>query len=93
MINFVSGFNDGIQRSIRENQMITWTMNTIILMGDYCQTNMKRLEPSKGKSIRRLFTRHEYKLYLVNEFRTSCRMFDNGVEMETFKKTPKPKPL
>jgi len=67
--------------------------NTIILMGDYSQTNMKRLEPSKGKSIRRLFTRHGYKLYLVNEFRTSCRMFDNGVEMETFKKAPNPKPL
>jgi hypothetical protein len=41
--------------------------NTIILMGDYSQTNMQRLEPSKGKSIRRLFTRHGYKLYLVNE--------------------------
>jgi hypothetical protein len=29
---------------------------------------MQRLEPSKGKSIRRLFTRHGYKLYLVNEW-------------------------
>jgi hypothetical protein len=67
--------------------------NTVILMGDYSQKNMKFLEPSKGKSIRRLFTRHGYKLYLVNEFRTSCRMFDQGVEMETFKKAPNPKPL
>ena len=34
--------------------------------------HMKYKEPVKGKGIRRIFRDNGYKLYLVDEFRTSC---------------------
>jgi transposase len=45
----------------------------IICAGDYEQKHhMKYKEPVKGKGIRKLFRDNGYKLYLVDEFRTSC---------------------
>ena len=52
----------------------------------------KNQEPTKGKSIRRLFKRNGYKLFLIDEYRTSCRSFINGEEMEKFQKRRNPKP-
>ena len=45
----------------------------IICGGDFEQKqHMKYKEPVKGKGIRRIFRDNGYKLYLVDEFRTSC---------------------
>jgi len=45
----------------------------IICAGDFEQKqHMKYKEPVKGKGIRRIFRDNGYKLYLVDEFRTSC---------------------
>lgn len=68
----------------------------VILIGDYEQIKqMKYKEPSKGKSIRKLFRDNDYKVYLVDEFsqqslianlatlslRTSCRLYEDGKEL------------
>ena len=56
--------------------------NNVILIGDYEQRKqMKYKEPSKGKSIRKLFRDQRYKVYLVDEFRTSCRLYESGEEL------------
>ena len=34
--------------------------------------HMKYKEPTKGKGIRKLFRENDYKVYLVDEYRTSC---------------------
>ena len=34
---------------------------------------MKYKEPTKGKGFRTLLKKNGYKVYLVNEFRTSCK--------------------
>ena len=65
----------------------------IICIGDFEQKKtLKYREPTKGKSFRKLFKNRGYKVYLVDEFRTSCRSFIDGSEMETFKMIPNPKP-
>ena len=47
--------------------------DVIICGGDFEQKqHMKYKEPIKGKGMRRLFRDNGYKLYLVDEFRTSC---------------------
>jgi len=59
--------------------------NTTILYGDYSESQcMKNCEPTKGKSIRQLFKKKGYKLYLVNEYNTSKRSFIDGSQLETF---------
>jgi hypothetical protein len=66
--------------------------DVVILMGDFDQrSHIKYKEPTKGKSIRTLFKKRGYKLYLVDEFRTSCKCFINGENAEKFleKKNPK----
>ena len=58
----------------------------VILIGDYGQRkHMKYKEPSKGKSIRKLFRKHNYKVYLVDEFRTSCRLYETGEELQNIR--------
>ena len=48
--------------------------NVIICGGDFEQKQGMKYgkEPTKGKGIRRIFRDNGYKLYLVDEFRTSC---------------------
>ena len=47
--------------------------DVIICGGDFEQKqHMKYKEPTKGKGIRKIFRDNGYKLYLVDEFRTSC---------------------
>jgi len=47
--------------------------DVIICGGDFEQKqHMKYKEPIKGKGMRMLFRQNNYKLYLVDEFRTSC---------------------
>jgi len=45
-----------------------------ICIGDWEQRKqMKFKEPTIGKGIRTLFRKNNYKVYLVDEFRTSCK--------------------
>lgn len=67
--------------------------NTLICIGDFSQKHsMKHKEPTKGKSIRKLFKNAGYKLYLVNEFNTSKKSFIDGNDMEKFRMRQHPKP-
>lgn len=50
---------------------------TIVCIGDYEQKqHMKYKEPTKGIGMRKLFRQNGYKVYLVNEFRSSCQCCD-----------------
>ena len=50
-------------------------------------------EPTKGKGFRNLFRQNGYKVYLVDEFRTSCKCSKcEGGECENFMKRENPKP-
>lgn len=49
----------------------------IVCIGDYEQKqHMKFKEPTKGIGMRKIFRQYGYKVYLVNEFRTSCQCCD-----------------
>ena len=67
---------------------------TIIGFGDHTQgRQMKHLEPTKDIGMRRLFEKHGYQVYLVNEFRTSLKCHKCKWDTEKFKyeKSHKPK--
>ena len=68
--------------------------NTIIAIGDFEQKqHMKYKEPTKGKGFRTLLRKNGYKVYLVNEFRTSCKCSScNGGDCIKFMKMKNPKP-
>ena len=54
----------------------------VIMMGDWSETKqMKNCDPSKGKGIRRIFKEYGYELYIVDEYRTSCRLYETGEEL------------
>jgi hypothetical protein len=60
--------------------------NTIILMGDFSQKHqMKFCEPTKGKSIRKLFKDKGYQLNLVQEYNTSKKLYGTGEDLVNFK--------
>ena len=67
----------------------------VICCGDWEQKQGMKYgkEPTKGRGIRKLFRQNGYKLYLVDEFRTSCKCSAcNGGSCEKFitRKNPKP---
>lgn len=67
--------------------------NTVICIGDFSQKHsMQYKEPTKGKSIRKLFKKAGYKLYLVNEYNTSKKSFINGQNTEKFRMRTNPRP-
>jgi len=54
----------------------------LIMIGDWSEGRpMKNMEPSKGKGIREMFKRHGYQLYIVDEYRTSCRLYETEEEL------------
>ena len=64
----------------------------VVLMGDWSEDrSMRYQEPTKGKSIRKLFKDRGYDLYLVDEFRTSIRLYKSGEELSKFRKDKKGK--
>jgi len=70
--------------------------NVVIGFGDYDQKrHMKFKEPVKGKGFRNLFRKAGYEVFLVDEYRTSCKCSDckifEGV-CETFRKRENPRP-
>jgi len=81
-----------INKQCSENKMINNFQkifgdpkDTVLLYGDFSENSpMKNCEPTKGKSMRKLFKRHGYKVYLVNEYNTSKKDFLTGKDTETF---------
>ena len=65
----------------------------VLAWGDWSRgSTMKFLEPTKGVGMRKLFTRMGYELFLVDEFRTSCRCYGcGGGECEKFKYVENPR--
>jgi hypothetical protein len=66
----------------------------VICIGDWEQKKqMKFKEPTLGKGIRTLFRKNNYDVYLVDEFRTSCKCSNcNGGVCEKFRSRKNPKP-
>ena len=66
----------------------------VICIGDWEQKQPRKfMEPVKGKGFRNLFRKARYKLYLVDEFRTSCKCSACEVgDCSTFRKVENPKP-
>ncbi len=65
-----------------------------VCIGDWEQKRqMRNKEPTIGKGIRKIFRRNEYEVYLVYEFRTSCRCSKCEEECETFRECKNPKPF
>jgi len=70
----------------------------ILLYGDQDQHGMRFKEPTKGKSMRQLFKKRGYEVYLVDEFRTTMMLYDHsgpkgeGIELEKFCKMKNKKP-
>jgi hypothetical protein len=67
----------------------------VICIGDWEQKQHRRFkEPVKGKGFRTFFRKAGYKVYLVDEFRTSCRCSacsEHGV-CSTFRECDNPRP-
>ena len=60
--------------------------DSIIVFGDWEQKkHMKFKEPTKGKGMREVFRKAGFKVYLADEFRTSCRCNQCEGETEKFK--------
>jgi hypothetical protein len=59
----------------------------VICIGDWEQKKqMKFKEPTIGKGMRTLFRKNNYKVFLVDEFRTSCKCSNcNGGVCEKFR--------
>ena len=68
----------------------------VICFGDFEQKkHMKFKEPTKGKGMRTLFRKYKYEVYLVDEFRTSCKCSccgeeDGNCERFLLRKNPRP---
>lgn len=61
--------------------------HVVICMGDWSQNKqMKYKEPTKGKSIRKLFKNAGYDLYLINEYNTSKMNYLTGKKQLKFRK-------
>ena len=66
----------------------------VVCFGDHQQkSHLKHMEPTKGVGMRKLFKRAGYQIYLVNEFRTSCRCANCGGKNEKFMKRNNPRPF
>ena len=67
----------------------------VVCFGDWEQKKqMKYKEPTKGKGIRSLFRKNKYKVFLVDEFRTSCKCSScSGGDCERFMKRKDPRPF
>ena len=78
--------DDHLRRVVRDNNLTRKRTR-------YGQQKQHRKfkEPIKGKGFRCLFRRHGYKVYLVDEHKTSCRCANCGCETTTFRWCKNPK--
>ena len=66
---------------------------TIVAIGDFEQRQHRKFkEPVKGKGFRTLFRKAGYGVYLVDEYRTSCRCSGCCGECKTFRNCENPRP-
>jgi len=68
--------------------------DTIVCIGDWEQRKHRKFkEPTKGIGFRNIFRKSGFQVYLVDEFRTSCRCSNcEGGECSKFRKIRNPKP-
>ena len=68
--------------------------DTIVCIGDWEQRKHRKFkEPTKGIGFRNMFRKSGFQVYLVDEFRTSCRCSNcEGGECSKFRKIRNPKP-
>jgi hypothetical protein len=67
-------------------------VETIVAIGDFEQKQHRRFkEATKGKGFRSLLRRNGYKVFLVDEHKTSCRCANCGHETKTFRWCKNPK--
>jgi hypothetical protein len=67
--------------------------DVLIAFGDHEQKHqMRHHEPTKDVGIRRLFRRNGYQVYLIDEYRTSCRCHKCGCQIEMFLSRMSPRP-
>lgn len=90
-----------INRKRTESKMLTNfkdkfdtdSKDTVLCIGDFEQKKqMKYKEPTKGKSFRNLFKQVGYKVYLVDEYKTSLMSYFTQTENEKFRKRGNPRP-
>ena len=68
--------------------------DTIICIGDWEQRKYRKFkEPTKGIGFRNMFRKNGFQVYLVDEFRTSCKCSNcEGGECSKFREIRNPKP-
>ena len=78
----------------RFNSIFGKPKDIIVTIGDFEQKKHRKFkEPIKGKGFRDLFRKNGYQVYLVDEFRTSCKCSNcEGGDCEKFRKCRNPKP-
>lgn len=78
---------------MRFREMFGSPEEVIIGFGDFEQASHRKYhEPIKGCGFRTLFRKAGYQVYLVDEFRTSCRCSACEGETSTFRKCVNPRP-
>ncbi len=96
-------FSAHVRRKMSEQKLVNnfkkafgASSETIIAIGDFEQRNHRKFhEPVKGKGFRGLLRKAGYKVFLVDEFRTSCMCSacgDSDARTETFRSVKDPRP-
>lgn len=77
----------------RFKQMFGSPEDVVIGFGDYEQAKHRKYkEPVKGRGFRSLFRKSGYQVYLVDEFRTSCKCSACEGDCSTFRECVNPRP-
>ncbi|KAI9311409.1 hypothetical protein BX666DRAFT_1063248 [Dichotomocladium elegans] len=66
--------------------------DTVLVMGNWSAPITRFHEPIRGKGWRDIFKRHGFKVYLIDEYRTSVTCPECSDRLETFKRIPNPRP-
>ncbi|KAI9319078.1 hypothetical protein BX666DRAFT_1922952, partial [Dichotomocladium elegans] len=66
--------------------------DTVLVMGNWSAPIARFHEPIRGNGWRDIFKRHGFKVYLIDECRTSVSCPECSNRLETFKRIPNPRP-
>jgi hypothetical protein len=67
--------------------------NAVLVMGNWSAPHVRYQEPIRGVGFRRLLKKNGFRVYLIDEFRTSrCCPACEHTSLETFKQVPNPRP-
>ena len=67
--------------------------NKLVIIGDVSgHETMRNMEATKGRSFRKLFKKHHYDVFLINEYRTSklCNKCESVMEKFMMRENPRP---